>query len=189
MEKTEVQIINEILAGDYEQYSFLIDKYKSRVKLVISRYVHQADELDDLAAETFIKAYNSLSSYSPTYAFSTWIMNIARNKAIDYVRGKKSTIPITEVLSDDNEIGIQLSDTEMSVEESIIKNETSKQIEDMIQELKPEYRLLIEMKYLKGMTYEEISQSLNKPINSIKTTLWRAREKLRKSILSNKNIK
>ena len=188
--KTDMDLITDTLKGNHNSFTTLVNRYYASLYWVIYRIVGNSTDADDLTSESLVKAYESLSSYSNKYAFSTWLHTIGSNSAIDFVRNRnKQPSPINNPTSTEEDIMTPSIESDLSAEDNMIRLETNDIIADVISELKPFHRSLIDMRYFKNMSYEEISKKLNKPIGTIKTGLFRARKILYNLIKDNKNLK
>lgn len=188
--KTDMDLITDTLKGNHNSFTTLVNRYYASLYWVIYRIVGNSTDADDLTSESLVKAYESLSSYSNKYAFSTWLHTIGSNRAIDFVRNRnKQPSPINNPTSTEEDIMTPSIESDLSAEDNMIRLETNEIIADVISELKPFHRSLIDMRYFKNMSYEEISKKLNKPIGTIKTGLFRARRILYNLIKDNKNLK
>ena len=188
--KTDMDLITDTLKGNHNSFTILVNRYYASLYWVIYRIVGNSTDADDLTSESLIKAYESLSSYSNKYAFSTWLHTIGSNRAIDFVRNRnKQPSPINNPTSTEEDIMTPSIESDLSAEDNMIRLETNDIIANVISELKPFHRSLIDMRYFKNMSYEEISKKLNKPIGTIKTGLFRARRILYNLIKDNKNLK
>ena len=188
--KTDMDLITDTLKGNHNSFTTLVNRYYASLYWVIYRIVGNSTDADDLTSESLIKAYESLSSYSNKYAFSTWLHTIGSNRAIDFVRNRnKQPSPINNPTSTEEDIMTPSIESDLSAEDNMIRLETNDIIANVISELKPFHRSLIDMRYFKNMSYEEISKKLNKPIGTIKTGLFRARRILYNLIKDNKNLK
>ena len=188
--KTDMDLITDTLKGNHNSFTTLVNRYYASLYWVIYRIVGNSTDADDLTSESLVKAYESLSSYSNKYAFSTWLHTIGSNSAIDFVRNRnKQPSPINNPTSTEEDIMTPSIESDLSAEDNMIRLETNDIIANVISELKPFHRSLIDMRYFKNMSYEEISKKLNKPIGTIKTGLFRARKILYNLIKDNKNLK
>lgn len=188
--KTDMDLITDTLKGNHNSFTTLVNRYYASLYWVIYRIVGNSTDADDLTSESLVKAYESLSSYSNKYAFSTWLHTIGSNRAIDFVRNRnKQPSPINNPTSTEEDIMTPSIESDLSAEDNMIRLETNEIIANVISELKPFHRSLIDMRYFKNMSYEEISKKLNKPIGTIKTGLFRARRILYNLIKDNKNLK
>lgn len=187
---TDQDLIKQVLEGDNNSFNILVNRYYASLYWVIYRIVGNSTDADDLTSESLVKAYEKLSSYSNKYAFSTWLHTIGSNSAIDFVRNRnKQPSPINNPTSTEEDIMTPSIESDLSAEDNMIRLETNDIIANVISELKPFHRSLIDMRYFKNMSYEEISKKMNKPIGTIKTGLFRARKILYNLIKDNKNLK
>jgi len=153
--------------------------------------INNKTDAEDLTIEAFGKAFKNLSQYSPHYAFSTWLFKIASNNCIDYLRKKRSNVISIDrnfVDEKDTEPQVQLRDETPDPEENLIRSQKAVLMRTIVQKLKPRYRTLIELRYFKEYSYEEISEELGLPLGTVKAQLFRARELLYNT-LKNSEVK
>jgi len=166
--------------GDQQAYAELLNRYKDSIYFMLLKIVNNKDDAEDLTIEAFGKAFKNLHQYSPKYAFSTWLFKIANNNCIDFLRKKKSiTVSFdnnpTEIGIDNN---ISFKASNLDPEENMIKSQKTIIMRNIVKKLKPRYRNLIELRYFKEYSYEEIATELNLPLGTVKAQLFRARELL-----------
>ncbi len=141
--------------------------------------VNNASDAEDLTIEAFGKAFKNIDQYAPNYAFSTWLFKIATNNCIDFIRKKKAnTISLDQNDDDDDKAPTDIMAQVLDPEESLIKDQKLKLMRSIVSRLKPRYRKLIELRYFKEYSYDEISEELELPIGTVKAQLFRARELL-----------
>jgi RNA polymerase sigma-70 factor (ECF subfamily) len=138
-------------------------------------------DAEDLTIEAFGKAFRNLGQYTPDFAFSTWLFKIGANNCIDFLR-KSKRIQFADFEGGDEE---ELSDYPGNIrastpdpEEHIIAKQKVQLMHEVVEKLKPHYRQLIEMRYFKEWSYEEIATTLDLPLGTVKAQLFRARELL-----------
>ena len=186
----DIEIITKILAGEKDLFKALVVKYKLALYRHIQSKVHNIAETEILVNEVFTKTWERLSTYNKQDSFYSWLLAIANNHIIDYNRRKTKT---PQVVSQDytfeGDITTNIISSDNNIEEDIISSEIRSSVQEMIKSLKPEYIKLIHMKYVENMTYDEMAKKLNKPIGTIKTGLYRAKEKLGEIMIKNKNLK
>ena len=170
--QSDNDIVKDVLQGKAEAFRELVTRYKKAIFSLCFRMVQNNEEAEDLSQEVFIKVYQNLNKYDEAFKFSTWILKIATNTSIDYLRKKRvDTIPLED--------GIE-SKQDMASAESIYFHQDNKLvIERMIQELPEEYRLLIILYHQQGLSYKEISDNVNIPMSKVKNRLHRARNILK----------
>ena len=174
---------------DEKAYAELMSRYKDSVYYMLLKMVRNIDDAEDLTLETFGKAFKRLQQYTTSYAFSTWLFKIATNNAIDFMRKKKNEgISYSLDTSFENEEGeesrIQIKDGKLDPEENMIKKQKIEHLRSVIQQLKPTYRNVIELRYFEELSYEEIASRTGLTISTIKIQLFRSRELLQ-NILKN----
>ena len=165
--------------NDQQAFSDLMDRYKDSIYFMLLKMVNNKDDAEDLTIEAFGKAFNSLKQYTPNYAFSTWLFKIATNNCIDFLRKKKKkTMSIDNSIEnkDGDEITIELKSDARTPEQETIRDQKIELMRSYVKKLKPRYETLVEMRYFKEMSYEEISNELNLPLGTVKAQLFRARE-------------
>lgn len=175
--------------GDQRAYAQLMQYYREPLYLMLLKMTNNPIEADDLTIETFGKAFCSLNLYSPTHAFSTWLFSIASNKCIDHIRHKRmETIPLTAISSQENEFyEYPLPSDLPSPEEEIITAQRVEMLHSVVEQLKPRYRKMIQMRYFEELSYEEIAEQMNLPMGTVKVQLLRARKLLAEILKSKKN--
>jgi len=165
--------------GNQKAYAELMNNYKDSIYFMLLKMTNNPDDADDLTIEAFGKAFKKLHQYTPDYAFSTWLFKIASNNCIDYIRKKKKmTFSIDKTF--ENEEGTEMAHNIPAQvpdpEESFINKQKIKMMREIVEKLKPRYRTLVEMRYFKELSYEEISDEMKLPLGTVKAQLFRARE-------------
>ena len=164
---------------DQQAFSDLMEKYKDPIYYMLLKIVNNNDDAEDLTLEAFGKAFSRLNQYTPNFAFSTWLFKIATNNCIDFLRKKKKNVmSIDNRVSnnDGDEFMFEIKSNGMTPEEIAVNEQKIQLIRKYVKKLKPRYEILVEMRYFKEMSYEEISVELNLPLGTVKAQLFRARE-------------
>jgi RNA polymerase sigma factor (sigma-70 family) len=165
--------------ADQKAYAELMGRYRDSVYFMLLKMVNNKDDADDLTIEAFGKAFKRLQQYTPNYAFSTWLFKIASNNAIDFIRRKKMiTFSIDKTFEDEegSSMAMDIKASGLTPEENMEKKQKIKLMRDVVEKLKPRYKVLVEMRYFEELSYEEISERLELPLGTIKAQLFRARE-------------
>ena len=165
--------------GDQKAYAELMSRYKDSIYFMLLKMVNNRDDAEDLTIEAFGKAFKNLHQYTPEYAFSTWLFKIATNNCIDFIRRKKkNTISIDKSFENEegDEISFDLKSEFLDPEEKLIKKEKIVLMHEIVEKLKPRYKELVELRYFKELSYEEIAEELQLPLGTVKAQLFRARE-------------
>lgn len=173
MENNESNIISRILSGKTNEFSYFLDKYGQSVYTLIAHIVHSERDAEELTQDTFIKAFDKLSSFNGKSSFSTWLYRIAYNTAISFTRKKSPEINVI-----DDSVWNVISDTEV---DNALNDDTEENLEKLqkaLSKLSPEERLLIALFYEEDKNIQEIQQITNISENNIKVKLHRIRKKL-----------
>jgi RNA polymerase sigma-70 factor (ECF subfamily) len=175
---TDQALVERVQKGDKKAFDLLVLKYQQRIMKVLSRYVRDPSEVQDLAQETFIKAYRALPRFRGDSAFYTWLYRIAINTAKNYLvaqgrRPPKDDIEATEAEQYEGESALKdYASPEQEAMRDEIKETVFKAIEDLPEDLKT----AITLRELEGMSYEEIADAMECPIGTVRSRIFRARE-------------
>ena len=162
-----------------QAFTELMDRYKDSIYFMLLKMVNNKDDADDLTIEAFGKAFNRLNQYTPNYAFSTWLFKIATNNCIDFIRKKKKNVLSIDNRYENEEgdsLMIELKSTVRDPEQEAMREQKIKLMREVVKKLKPRYQSLVELRYFKEFSYEEISNELDLPLGTVKAQLFRARE-------------
>ena len=182
----DYDLVQKAIKGDEKAFARLLSRYKDTIYFMLLKMLNNRSDAEDLTLEAFGKAFKNLHQYSPTYAFSTWLFKIASNNCIDFLRKKKG---VTISLENDSE-QIEISETsrlkskDFNPEERLIRKQKAILLRNVVRRLKPHYQTLVELRYFRELSYEEISKELNLPLGTVKAQLFRARQMLFKLIES-----
>ncbi|RAR75576.1 RNA polymerase sigma factor [Flavobacterium aciduliphilum] len=169
--------IEKAKQGDQVAFTFLLDHYWNEVYGFMLKRTENETNAEDITIETFSKAFDKLATYNPEYQFNTWLIAIAKNVHIDLLRKKKSSLFI-EITDEEDQQAYNVADTSPSAEDDLITEQNLSQLLQFIKELKPHYQEVIHLRYFQEMSYQEISEQLNEPLNNIKIKLLRAKKLL-----------
>ena len=178
--KRDYELVQQAIGdGDQKAYAELLNNYRDSLYFMLLKMTNNATDAEDLTIEAFGKAFRSLHQYSPEYAFSTWLFRIAANNCIDFLR-KSRRIMFADVLNDEDPNHSahpsNLPSTGPDSEEKVIEKQKIALMHEVVKRLKPHYRNLIEMRYFRELSYEEIAEQLELPLGTVKAQLFRARE-------------
>jgi RNA polymerase sigma-70 factor (ECF subfamily) len=181
----DYDLVKTALKGDEKAFARLLNRYKDAIYFMLLKMVNNRSDAEDLTLEAFGKAFKNLHQYSPTFAFSTWLFKIASNNCIDFLRKKKG-VTVSIESNDQNENGdqIKLKSKELNPEEKLIRMQKAILLRKVVRRLKPRYQTLVELRYFREFSYEEIAKELNLPLGTVKAQLFRARGMLFKLIES-----
>jgi RNA polymerase sigma-70 factor (ECF subfamily) len=173
------QLVTRAQQGDQQAFNLLVVKYQRKLSRLLSRFIRDQAEVEDVTQEAFIKAYRALPAFRGDSAFYTWLYRIGINTAKNYLMAMGRRAPTsTEVGAEDAEgfeEGEQLRDIN-TPESLLLSNEIAETVNSTIEELPEELRRAIQMREIEGMSYEDIAQAMDCPIGTVRSRIFRARE-------------
>ena len=173
------QLVTRAQAGDKQAFNLLVEKYQRKLARLLSRFIRDPAEVEDVTQEAFIKAYRALPAFRGDSAFYTWLYRIGINTAKNYLMALGRRAPTsTEVEAEEAEgfeEGEQLRDIN-TPESLLLSNEIAETVNATIEKLPEELRKAIQMREIEGMSYEDIAQAMNCPIGTVRSRMFRARE-------------
>lgn len=171
-------LINEAKLGNQNAFTKLYDRHHKLIRYIINDIVKNNDVADDLLSVTFTKAFKRIDSYINPISFEMWLKTIAINTSIDYIRANKCEKQNEYIDSEDSYV--QLNSDILNPEALIIKTEIANELKNAISKLRTKYRNILQLRYFKDLSYEEIATELNVPIGTVKSDLNKAKKRLRK---------
>lgn len=171
-------LVERVQRGDKKAFDVLVSKYQHKIVSLVSRYVSDPSEAMDVAQEAFIKAYRALKRFRGDSAFYTWLYRIAINTAKNYLVAQSRRPPQSDVDAVDAEqyqVDSRLKDRG-SPEHELLREEIEQTIHDAIADLPEDLRVAIVLREMEGMSYEEIATSMDCPIGTVRSRIFRARE-------------
>jgi len=179
--KRDSLLVQKALLGNQLAYAELMSFYRETVYYMLLKMVKNSYDAEDLTIEAFGKAFKNLDRYTENFAFSTWLFKIAVNNCIDFLR-KKNSLPQycnheSETLENDI-TNIHNPYMRENPENFYIEKQKEKILRQVVQQLKPKYRILIELRYFDELSYEEIAEELNISLANVKILLFRAKDML-----------
>ena len=173
------QLVARAQKGDKHAFELLVEKYQRKLARLLSRFVRDPAEVEDVTQEAFIKAYRALPGFRGDSAFYTWLYRIGINTAKNYLIALGRRAPTsTEVGAEEAERyddAEQLRDID-TPESQLLSKEIAQTMNATINELPEELRTAIELREIEGMSYEDIAQIMNCPIGTVRSRIFRARE-------------
>jgi len=175
----DYKLVLQAKKGYQQAYAELMGRYRDSIYFMLLKMVNNASDAEDLMIEAFGKAFKNIDQYTPSFAFSTWLFKIATNNCIDFIRKKRaSVISIDQTNDDQDSQSITIQSDTPDPETHMINEQKIRLLRDVVSKLKPRYRTLVELRYFKEYSYEEISEELDVPLGTVKAQLFRARELL-----------
>lgn len=186
----ESRIVQKVLKGDVNAFETLVLAYEKSVYNIALRMTGNSEDASDMTQEAFIKAYNSLQSFRGDSKFSVWIYRIATNVCLDFIRSRsrKPTVSLSVEDKDGDEVELDVADESQSPEQLLDRQMTRESVRRGLETLTPEYRQILLLREIQGLSYDEISQCLGLEVGTVKSRIFRARKKLCAFLIQDGNI-
>jgi RNA polymerase sigma-70 factor (ECF subfamily) len=183
-DESDQQLVERVQAGDKAAFDLLVRKYQHRVLKLVSRFVSDAAEAEDVAQEAFLKAYRALASFRGDSAFYTWLYRIAINTAKNaLVSNRRRPVDFDLDLQDpeqyDRHARLKEGDTPEGV---LLTEEIRSVVEKAMEQLPEDLRTAIVLRELEGLSYEEIAEAMDCPVGTVRSRIFRAREAIDKKL-------
>jgi len=176
--EVDQSLVLRVQKGDKRAFDLLVARYQHRIISVITRYVHDWADAQDVAQDTFIRAYRALGNFRGDSQFYTWLYKIAVNTAKNWLvsqgrRPPTDDIDATEAVQYDG--GTRLRDTD-TPEQELIRREIEQTVASTVEALPDELRMAITLREVDGLSYEEIAETMGCPIGTVRSRIFRARD-------------
>lgn len=181
---TDQELVVRVQKGDKRAFDLLVLKYQQRIIKLISRYIKDQSEVLDVTQEAFIKAYRAIAKFRGDSAFYTWLYRIAINTAKNYLVSRGRRPPSSDIDADEIEkidAPATMRDGD-SPEALAMRDEVMQTVSTTIERLPEELRTAILLRELEGMSYEEIAQTMECPVGTVRSRIFRAREAIDKQL-------
>jgi RNA polymerase sigma-70 factor, ECF subfamily len=174
----DLGLVKRVQSGDNSAFDVLVQKYQHRIGAVIGRFVHDYAESQDIAQETFIRAYRAINSFRGDAQFYTWLYRIAVNTAKNHLVSMKRRPPTSDIEAEDAEHfeGAHRMHDSDTPEHELLREEIARTVSEVVSELPEELRQAITLREMEGLSYEEISETMDCPIGTVRSRIFRARE-------------
>ncbi len=173
------QLVERARRGDKRAFELLVEKYRRRLLRLLSRMVRNAEEVEDIAQETFIKAYRALPNFRGDAAFYTWLYRIGVNTAKNFLANRGRNMPTVsdQAMSDEDEPDERLVAQDVNTPESmLLSKQVALAVNEAVEALPEELRTAITLREMEGLSYEEIATLMGCPIGTVRSRIFRARE-------------
>ena len=182
---SDLALVRRVKKGEYSAFDLLVLKYQSRVIAISTKYVIDIQLAEDIAQESFFKAYKSIDSFREESAFYTWLYRITANTAINYLSSKKRKSELLEAdVSNREGESIDIFDIPggESPEDILNANSLREDIFKNMSNLPEEIRTAVTLREFEGLSYEEIAEILGCPLGTVRSRIFRGRELLQQTI-------
>ncbi len=173
------QLVERAQRGDKHAFELLVSKYQRKLSRLLSRFIKDSAEVEDVAQEAFIKAYRALPSFRGDSAFYTWLYRIGINTAKNYLVAMGRRAPTITTFDSDEAEGLEDGDQLRDIntpESMLMSKQIADTVNDAMTQLPEELRTAIQLREIEGLSYEEISVVMECPIGTVRSRIFRARE-------------
>ncbi|MEM9208868.1 MAG: RNA polymerase sigma factor RpoE [Pseudomonadota bacterium] len=183
-ETTDAQLVRRVQKGDKGAFDLLVLKYQHKIVNLVMRYVRDPDQAMDIAQEAFLKAYRALPRFRGDSAFYTWLYRIAVNTAKNHLAAQRRRPMDVELdLQDSEQYDLHAKLKETDTPEGVtLSEELNQTVQRAIEALPEDLRTAIVLRELEGMSYEEIAQTMDCPVGTVRSRIFRARDAIGKKI-------
>ena len=177
-------LVEKVQRGDKHAFDLLVKKYQHRIMNVLSRYLHNPDDVMDITQEAFIKAYRALPTFRGESAFYTWLYRIAINTAKNHLvaQARRPTQGLVDNQEAEQYDSADLLRDNATPERLLQKEQVQAVIHKAFEDLPDDLRTAISLRELEGMSYEEIADAMDCPIGTVRSRIFRAREAIDKKL-------
>lgn len=178
------EAIEKAKTNDQIAFNFLLDRFWNSVYGFQLKRTENENDAEDITIQTFSKAFDKIHTYNEKYEFNTWLITISKNIHIDLLRKRKASISHTSNSDEDDDFYAIIDESPSPEDKLITEQNLAKLLRD-IKKLKPHYQEVINLRYFQELSYKEISEHLDEPMNNIKVKLLRAKKLLAEIIKKN----
>ena len=186
----EAAIVRKVLGGDANAFETLVLEYEKNVYNIALRMTGNSEDAADMTQEAFIKAYNSLQSFRGDSKFSVWLYRIVSNVCLDFLRSKnrRPTVSLSVEDDDGEDAQLDVADESQSPELLLDRKLTRDSVRRGLDSLPPDYRQILLLREIQGLSYDEIAQALSLEVGTVKSRIFRARKRLCTFLINDGNI-
>ena len=186
----EAAIVRKVLGGDANAFETLVLEYEKNVYNIALRMTGNREDAADMTQEAFIKAYNSLQSFRGDSKFSVWLYRIVSNVCLDFLRSKnrRPTVSLSVEDDDGEDTQLDVADESQSPELLLDRKLTRESVRRGLDSLPPDYRQILLLREIQGLSYDEIAQALGLEVGTVKSRIFRARKRLCNFLIDDGNI-
>lgn len=183
-EQTDQQLVERVQQGDKRAFDLLVLKYQHKILALVTRFVHDSHEAQDVTQEAFIKAYRALANFRGDSAFYTWLYRIAINTAKNYLVARGRRPPDSDIAAEDAEFydGDSVLKNNNSPERELLRDEIEQVVSRTMELLPNDLRMALTLREFEGLSYEDIANVMECPVGTVRSRIFRAREAVDKAL-------
>jgi RNA polymerase sigma-70 factor (ECF subfamily) len=177
--EVDQQLVERAQRGDKRAFELLVSKYQRKLARLLSRFIRDSTEVEDVTQEAFIKAYRALPTFRGDSAFYTWLYRIGINTAKNYLVAMGRRAPTTTDIDSEDAEGFEDGDRLRDLntpENELMSKQIAQTVNQTLSELPEELRQAITLREIEGLSYEDIANIMNCPIGTVRSRIFRARE-------------
>ncbi len=185
---TDKQLVARVKKGDKRAFDLLVLKYQYKVQAIVSRYINDREEVNDIVQEAFIKAYRAIGNFRGESQFYTWLYRIAVNTAKNYLVSRSRRPPASDIDAEEAEYftgSDRLKDVD-TPENIVYRDELEAVVNEAIKNLPEDLRSAVTLREFEGLSYEDIAAIMECPVGTVRSRIFRARESIDQQV---KNLK
>lgn len=182
--QSDQQLVERVQKGDKRAFDLLVLKYQHKIAAVVSRFISDHSEVNDVVQEAFIKAYRALGNFRGDSAFYTWMYRIAINTAKNHLVSRSRRPPSLDVDLEDAEYysGADLLRDVDTPENELFRDQLEAAVHKAIRALPEDLRSAVTLREMEGLSYEEIAEVMDCPVGTVRSRIFRARESIDRTV-------
>jgi RNA polymerase sigma-70 factor (ECF subfamily) len=175
---TDQELVRRVQKGDKRAFDLLYSRYQHKIAGLVSRFIRDSHEVEDVTQEAFIKAYRALPRFRGDSAFYTWLYRIAINTSKNYLVSRNRRPPATDIDAEDAEFmdGADALKQVENPQNELARDELARVIDDAITDLPSDLRTAVSLREFEGLSYEQIAEVMDCPVGTVRSRIFRARE-------------
>ena len=173
-DSSDKKLISEVKKGNSKAFAHLVVKYQNKVRALGLSFFRNATDAEDFVQDVFVKVFTSLNSFRGESQFSTWLMRVAYNTAVNSVKRAKEYLPIAE--------DFDIEDKDFNPEEKQLRKITMEAVQETMQELPEKFAICLDLYFFYDFAYVDISEMLDLPVNTVKSHIFRAKKLMKKKL-------
>ncbi len=176
MDLDDAELVRRVLSGDVPAYRHIVERHQGRIMYLGLKFLRSWENAEDFSQEVFLRAFEKLSLFEGRGSFAAWLYRLAYNLAVNRCRGAREAA-MTGALDEE-----AVADKARPIEEVLVSAEAARQVDRALEELPAHAALIVKMHYFDGLSYPEISEILDMPVNTVKSHIFRAKRIVRERL-------